>query len=308
MLAIEQMAYALPEKNLRISEHYAEIGISQSEAKVYHRLYGLDYLPVQENGSLLALMIEAVGAVLSGVDKCNIKYIIHAHTGALIAPFSQSKVRELKYHFGLNHAAAFATSFNKCTSLLFVFEWVEQLLKAESASAKALLVTGDLGFHRDLRVMKSTSLTGDAASSAIVSRTGTANQVMAFKHRMQGQFAAGIWLAPEKIIEQETQTPETLVDVILQLLAEKNIKLAEIRCIIPHNINTLSWLKIAKILGISTEKIYLKGVARTAHCFCSDMLMNYMHAKAEGYFTSGDCVLMAAIGVGSVFAVSLIRV
>ena len=64
--------------------------------------------------------------------------------------------------------------------------------------------------------------------------------------------------------------------------------------------------KKIKLLNIDIDKIYLNMIYQTGHCFCSDLVINYVNAKKALKFNSGDYVLAASLGVGATFAVMII--
>ena len=59
------------------------------------------------------------------------------------------------------------------------------------------------------------------------------------------------------------------------------VQITDIRCVLPHNINTYSWRRIAREAGIPIGLIYLDQVPRMAHCFGADTFINLAIAERD---------------------------
>lgn len=309
MLSIEKIAYALPSASLHVINDYQRIGITAAQAKVYHRLYGLQDIPtIVEHTELIDLFKDLIDNILVGEDNDSIKYIIHVHTGALVSTFGDSLVNNIKMNCRLENAIAFGTSFNKCSSLFSALQIAQNLLISCSKRDKILIISGEVAFNRDLKVVNGTTIIGDAVGALVVSLNESCNNIIALKQVLDGSFARGIWLSLEEIRNLEDITAKKVSTAVQQVLSDANISLNDIKYVLPHNINIQGWHKLASNIGVDIDKVYLRMVSKTAHCFCSDFMINFVNVKNDMNFKAGDYLLMISIGVGSIFSAAILKV
>ncbi|TXH56966.1 MAG: hypothetical protein E6Q89_04825 [Bacteroidia bacterium] len=306
MLSIEKIAYALPVTLLDVINDYQKIGVTAAQAKVYHRLYGLQDIPtIVDHTELIDLFKYLGNSILAEEDNDLIKYIIHVHTGALISTFGNSLVNNIKMHCGLENAIAFGTSFNKCSSLFSALEIAQNLLIGCKKRSRILIISGEVAFNRDLKVVNGTTIIGDAVGALVVSLNKSSNNIIALNQMLDGNFARGIWLSSVEIRNLEDITAKKVTTVVQQALSEANISLDDIKYVLPHNINIQGWHKLALNVGIDINKVYLRMVSKTAHCFCSDFMINFVNIKNDMNLETDDYLLMISIGVGSIFSAAI---
>jgi 3-oxoacyl-[acyl-carrier-protein] synthase III len=233
--------------------------------------------------------------------------LIHAHTSKVITRFGHSIVRSIKEELGLFNAMAFGTSLNNCASTLNALEMAGVLLADETEDARAIVITGEMAFTPTVQVIPNTSITGDASSAALLRYKGHKNKLISLEMCTDGRFARGIWLDAHEIQLFEKTYAPSLAKVIRNAVEKAHLKLTDIKLILPHNVNLISWARTAKQLPFDYQKIYLKNVKRYAHCFGSDILINYVDAHQEGCLKPGDYFLMATVGLGATFAAAVFQ-
>ncbi len=309
MLSIEQVNYFVPENRLSVERDREHFNLSVEQAKVFSRIYGLKEVPVASNINLVDFIKKPVEQLLeeTEVDKNSIKYLIHAHTSKVITRFGHSVVRAVKEELGLKKAMAFGTSLNNCASTLNALEMAGVLLADEDKNARAVVITGEMAFTPSVQVIPNTSITGDAASATLLRSNGDQNKLLSLEMCTDGRFSRGIWLDSEEIHAFEKSYSPSLAKVILQAIEKAQLKLSDIKIILPHNVNLISWANTAKQLSFDYHKIYLKNVKRYAHCFGSDIMINYVDAYREGCIQPGDYFMMATVGLGATFAAAVFQ-
>lgn len=311
MLAIEHVSYYIPEKKIAIETPLLNLNFSKSEIKVFEKIYQLKQVPkAEENLSFLSFMSKPVLQLLqdTGVDKNCIYYLIHTHTGRVIAPFGQSLVRELKYHCSFSGAHAFSVTLNNCASVITALTIAEQLLNAHPcAHARAIIVTADLSFTPVLQVIPHVSVMGDAASAVLLNRLAKTHCFLAQVSHTHGRYAAGQWMDKNSSLEFEEAYVPMIVEVILAVLGKLSLNLTQIQLILPHNVNVISWEKIRTHLKISKEKIYTKNIARYGHCFGADIFINYADALQEGLLKPGDFYMLVTAGLGMTVSAAVFK-
>lgn len=308
MLYLADCRYFLPQEYCNVMDIYQQLGITKAQANIYSKIYGLQRIPICTNLSILQLLEKTVKQLLNKLtasDKAHIKYLIYAHTAQILEPYGQFLLDHLKYKFGLLNTLAFGISMNKCVSTLAGFELAEILLQASDLHDSALILTGDIAFTPALRLVPNTSIVGDASAAALVSRIGNKNKLLTVVSRTYGRYSKGVWLDQKETTEFENGYLQWIVQIIQIAVKKAGISLEQLSLILPHNINIPSWEKVAKLLNIPLDKIYLKNVKYTAHCFGSDVLINYISADNDGLLKSGDYFLMATVGLGATFAAAV---
>lgn len=309
MLSIKAVNYFVPSKRLKISESLERFSLNKVQAKIYSTFYGLDEIPCAEDLSITTLLQKPIDDLLenTSVQKQQIKYVIHAHTASVITEFGNSVIRDVANKTGLNNAMVFGTSLNNCAATLNAFEIAEALLNEHDETAKALIITGERAFTPTVQVIPNTSITGDAAAVALVSLHGKRDRMIHLEMKTAGQFHRGIWLTPEETRQFEKEYVPLLSSTIVKATKSAGLELQDIKLILPHNVNLISWEKTAKELGFPFRNIFLDNVKKYAHCFGSDILINYADVQNASLLSPGDYYIMATVGLGATFAVAVFQ-
>lgn len=309
MLTIEAASYFVPPTRLKIEDSLERYSLKKVQAKVFSTFYGLDEVPYADDMQMVDLVRKPIEELLikTEIPKEQIKYIIHAHTAKVITRFGRSVIRDIAGQLGLNDAVVFGTTLNNCASTLNAFEIAEALLTKHDKNAKAIIVTGERAFTPSVQVIPNTSITGDAAAAVLVGLNGNQDQMIHLEMKTAGQFYRGIWLTPEESHSFEKEYVSLLSETILKAIEKVHLSLSDIKLILPHNVNLISWEKTAKALNFPYQKIYLNNVRKYAHCFGADILINYVDAKKASLLSPGDYYLMATVGLGATFAVAVFK-
>jgi 3-oxoacyl-[acyl-carrier-protein] synthase-3 len=309
MLSIEAIRYFIPEGRLDVERDRDHFNLTREQSMVFSRIYGLKEIPIAREMGLVEFIQSPVESLIreTGIDKKSIKYLIHAHTSKVITRFGHSVVRAVKQNLGLSNAMAFGTSLNNCASTLNAFEMAGVLLADDTTDARAIVISGEMAFTPSVQVIPNTSITGDAAAAALISHGGEKNRLLHLEMYTNGSFSRGIWMDSLEARAFETAYSPTLSRVILNAVSKANLVLDDIKAILPHNVNLISWNKIAKELNFDPRKIYLSNVKKYAHCFGSDIMINYVNAVEEGLIQAGDYYIMATVGLGATFAAAVFR-
>ncbi len=309
MLNIEAASYFVPKNRLKIEESLERFSLTKPQARVYSAFYGIQEIPCAEGLSMVDLITRSVEDLLQKtiIDKQHIKYLIHSHTAKVITRFGRSVIRQVQQELGLTSAIAFGTSLNNCASTLNAFEMASVLLQSHDEQARAIIVTGERAFTPTVQVIPNTSITGDASSAVLLGLHGKSHRLIHQEMRMAGEFYRGIWLTPEESKLFEKKYVSLLSETILLAIKNAGLNLNDVRLILPHNVNLISWENTAKAMNFPLEKIYLKNVKKYAHCFGSDIFINFADALAEEKLKPGDYYLMATVGLGATFAAAVFQ-
>ncbi len=303
MTALAAVAAYLPERAVPIASLREQLGLSVAEVKVFQRYYGLDLVRRDDGGTLLDLMLAAAGRLgeLSGRER-RIRYVLHARTHPVVAPYPVNPLAEACRRLGLQHAVAFAVTQHACASGLLAIDLAGRLLAATGdPDALALVLTGEKTFTRGAQVIPRQTVMSEGAAACLVRYGGTRDRVLAYATAMYGQYDR---LQPGSALATEFQEryPHLLAEVMLAAIADAGMVLDDLRLILPHNVNAVSWERISRIIGLPVERVLLDNVPVTGHCFCADGFINYRTAVGTGRLSPGDRYLMAAVGLGATFS------
>lgn len=307
MLSIHDVSYHIPNAKLSVPESYEYFGITLQQARVYNKIYGLEKIPISmvSTAELLKKPIKNLLDKYGNSLLREVKYIIHAHTSAVVAPFGESAVRQVKNDLGFCFASAFGTTMNKCNSVFRSFELAEQLLADCESNSKAIILAGEVAFAPDVRVMDGVALIGDASAAALVGVNGKKNKLKAMTINIEGKYAKGIWLSKDDFNDLHVSTPKLLANVIEETIEKAGITKEQIKVLIPHNVNVSLWRSNAKRMEIPIEKIYLANIRKYSHCFGADLLIGYADVLVNNMLKDGDYFMMASIGGGANFAAAI---
>lgn len=306
MLSVEYATQFIPPNLIDIESAANWLGITQTEAKVFKRIYGLQTIPIAKNTSTFELIKYSIEKLITNYcfDPNSIKLIIHVHTAQIIAPFGISIVNQIKNYFKFNQATAFSTSLNNCAAVLNALEIAEKWL---NKNEKALIIIGEQSFTQSLRLVPNISVTADAAVSVLVNKDENKCRLLSITIDSYGKYAGGLWMEEKDRIQFETQFPYLLKKSITKILQKNSVNLSDIKLLLPHNINVRLWYEMAKVMEFPPEKIYTENIAKYAHCFGSDIFINLISAIDKNLLQPDDYFLMVTAGLGATIGVALFQ-
>ncbi len=309
MLHLSDIQCVIPEERPSLFDLSDRYAVDPAELMVFHRLYGLDRVPVCRE-SLLDLLSSAASQVIdrTSVRPEQVRWVVHTHTSQPHVAVGEVLLARAARRLGLSYARLWGMTTNNCASTIVALQVIDRLLaSADDDDACAILIVGDIAFTPILQIVPHSSVTGDAAVACLLRRSGGGHRVLATQTDVYGQHARCQWQSKDEEAEFETEYPQRLARTMSLALQQAGIGWDDVRQVIPHNINTYSWKKVAKSAGIPMQRIYLDQVPNLAHCFGADILLNWHLAERERHFRPGDYLLLATVGLGAVFAAAVVQ-
>jgi len=83
-----------------------------------------------------------------------------------------------------------------------------------------------------------------------------------------------------------------------EALDKAGVTLDDIRVVLPHNVNLVTWQRMCLLLDFPPERVLLENIASNGHVYCADMFINYATARERGLLRPGEKYLAAAVGAG----------
>lgn len=296
----------VPPGRIAVRDLQDPLGLTDSEIRLYTRFLGLDQIAHLGQSTVADMLLRAGEGALAGTDRSRVAYLVHAYTMA-VAPTTMRLIGSLRRKLGLDAARAFDMTHQSCATGLYALKALEALLRTEPPGTTALLLTGEKVFTDGLRVLRQATILGDAAAACLVALDGPGDTVLSVTHRTFGEFHRAQNMPPALLARYNEDYTSTLAAVIQEAAHAAGLTMDQVNLILPHNVNRYSWSVIARNLSVPLERVYLKNVPKTGHCFCADPFINLATARAEGAVRPGDTLLMASAGEGGTFGAVVLR-
>jgi 3-oxoacyl-[acyl-carrier-protein] synthase-3 len=309
--ALHAVATYLPERRVPIADLAGQLDLTPLQIEMFQRFHGLDRVSVDPEAGLLDLLLAAVGRLdaLRGREH-QVRYVLHARSFAVVVPYPANPVHELCDRLGLRQAQAFAVTHHACASGLLAIDLAGRLLAADGRpDALALVLAGEKAFTRDAQLLPETSIFGEGASACLVAASGEHDRVLSYATRARGDFDDEATGFDDDGTRYQREYLGSLAGAVQTALDRAGLGLADIELILPHNVNTVSWRRLARMLGIPVGKILLDNVGVAGHIFCADAFVNYQTARERDLLSPGDRYLIAAAGAarGATFSAMVLE-
>ncbi|HKT03591.1 MAG TPA: 3-oxoacyl-[acyl-carrier-protein] synthase III C-terminal domain-containing protein [Rugosimonospora sp.] len=303
MLTLTAVETVVPARRPSLFSLADRYDMTPAELMVFHRIYGLDRVPVWDSDT--ASLAEASVANLlrtSRVDTARVRWLVHAHTGTQQDVVGRASLVRICRRLGLDRAQPLGMTTNNCASTVSAIRVVDRLLHGAPDTDVAVVVSADVAFTPIMQVIPNSSVTGDAGAACLFSRSGPGHRILSSTLDTYGQHAACQWQDDTTNAEFETEYPRRLAAVMNRALAQAGLSWPDIRLVLPHNVNTFSWKRVAAHAGIPIDLVHLDQVPQTAHCFGADIFLNLAAVSRSGTLRPRDRVMLATVGLGAVFA------
>lgn len=305
MTTLADVAAFLPERVVPVEEIGADLGLSPVQVRVLRRFNGLGEVRRQRPGETLADLLEGAARALPSLRGREhlVRYVIHARGVPVVAPYPVNPVHELVARLGLTSASAFTITHHACASGLLAIDIAGRMLANDGdPSALALVVAGEQIFTQDARLGPDHRVFGEGAGACLVSAGGPGDVLLSYVAGQRGELdhwgVDGIG-AMERFAQDYT---ELLAESILAAVEQAGLTLDDIKLVLPHNVNVVSWRRVCKRIGLPVDRVLLDNVPLAGHTPSADTFINHASAVAAGRLAPGDRYLTAGAGFGAVFS------
>lgn len=302
-LSIRAMAASVPASVQTVAEAASDLSLTPIQVKMFGRLFGLNTLPHDPQQTLAELLGDAYSRLLQKApeDVARARYILHCHTIPMVRPPSELPINGIALP---PSAEQMSVTMAHCASGLMALDLLTSLLHPNET---AIVLVGEKAFHPRVRMIEDTTLMSDGAVAVLVG-AGHGHWVVAGTHVTQDGTNALARGHP-------TEEPQLVDDYIEFVAAHMKTALRrfgltapELRLILPHNVNMVSWGAIAKKLNLTLSAVFTDNIPRIGHCFGADPFLNLLTADQERAFSPGDKLLCVSVGMGMSAASSLIEI
>jgi 3-oxoacyl-[acyl-carrier-protein] synthase-3 len=303
MTALEAVSVYLPPVRIPIESLAGSLGLTDMQVRLFRRFHGLREVGREPDVSLQAMLMKAA-AGLDGLrgQEHRVRYVLYARTMPVVAPYPVNPLHEVCRALGLDHALAFTITHQSCASGLLAIDVAGRLLAADTADGQdgqagplALILSGEKAFTHEAQVFANTTIFGEGAAACLVSAFGARDRLLAYASNVRGEFDSA---TGENDTRLQREYRPSLAEVMRQALAEAGLTLDDIRVVLPHNVNVVTWQRMCLLLKFPLDRVLLDNIPTSGHVFCADIFANYKTACERGLLRPGDRYLAAAVGGG----------
>jgi 3-oxoacyl-[acyl-carrier-protein] synthase III len=302
--ALDAVAVYLPPTLVPVEDLADRLELTDVQVRLFRRFHELREIRLAGPQTATDLLLRAASALAELPDRADrVRYVLYGRAMPVTEPYPVNRIDEVRRALGLEHALAFTVTQQSCSSGLLAIALAGRLLAADAAAQPpepgreplALVLTGEKTFTRHARLIPGTSVFGEASAACLVSADGPRDRLLAYACTQRGEFDL---VGGGSTAKFQREYRPALAAVIRQALDQAGIGLDDLRLILPHNVNVVTWQKLCVLLRYPRARVLLDNVADGGHLFCSDAFVNYRTAIHRGLLAPGDRYLMATVGSG----------
>jgi 3-oxoacyl-[acyl-carrier-protein] synthase III len=312
MTALEAVSVYLPPVRIPIESLAGPLGLTDMQVKLFRRFHGLREVGRDPDVSLSGMLMKAaVGLDALRGQEHRVRYVLYARAMPVVGPYPVNPLHEVCRALGLGHALAFTVTHQSCASGLLAIDMAGRLLAADTADGQAgplaagtadgqagplaLILSGEKAFTREAQMFADTTIFGEGAAACLVSAFGARDRLLAYASNVRGEFDSA---TGENDARLQREYRPSLAEVMRRALDEAGLTLDDIRVVLPHNVNLVTWQRMCLLLNFPRDRVLLDNIPTSGHVFCADLFANYKTACERGLLQPGDRYLAAAVGAG----------
>lgn len=298
-VGIAHTAYVLPANVMNVQAWCDEQQWPAEQATAL-RANGADqFHRVQNDHTQIDLGLRAVRKLLAECPQLaaqEIDALVVCHTSpcnALPMPFTLSGI--LREQLGLERALAWSIAHQQCVSPIHALRVLRAMFAKHTHWRNALIVCVDTVLREDLRAIGTAGIHSDGASAMWVQR-GAGARLTGLQTFNDPVAVHGI--LPDGRYEPNDNYLWTLISVIRRVIKDAGLKPADVRTVLPHNVNLSAWRQAMDALRLPQERLFAHNFGRIGHVFGSDAAVNVADA---GVLDQPGHHLVFASGIGGCF-------
>ncbi|MFJ6194890.1 3-oxoacyl-[acyl-carrier-protein] synthase III C-terminal domain-containing protein [Micromonospora sp. NPDC092111] len=303
MTALDAVSVYLPQRRVPIESLAGPLDLTEMQVRLFRRFHGLGEVRRDPDLSLHDLLLNAAtGLTALRGQEHRIRFVLYGRAFPVVVPYPANPLHDVCRALGLGHALAFTLTQQSCASALLAIDVAGRLLRAEPAGRHepgaeplALVLTGEKAFTRDAQFIPATSVFSEGASACLVSANGPRDRLLAYACEQRGEFDVA---GGASVARFQREYRPALAEVIGRALDGAGVALQDVRLVLPHNVNIVTWQRLCRLIGLPVDRVLLDNVRETGHVFCADAFANYRTACERGLLSPGDRYLVAAVGAG----------
>lgn len=302
----DYMDYYLPDLT-SINQIINSVGYTE---EIYSKILdnGLLKVPAQNDLLLTEMINIAVAKFLNSksIKTNSIKYVFLAHSLPFLSapdfPFFDKCFENTE----LKGIPSIAISGQPCSILHFATQIACLKLNELAPEDSVLLIGADKAYSYSERVFFNTVM-GDAVFISLIVNNPKKNQIILSKTDTNIIAYDGENSEKEQMGRFRASNPSAIRLSILNILEEANLKISNIKYIMPHTPNLEIWKTVSTLMKIPQEKFFTKYISETGHLNSNDSFIHYTRAVSEGVIKTNDITLLINPGFGGTRGLTIIR-
>ncbi|SCF00707.1 3-oxoacyl-[acyl-carrier-protein] synthase III C-terminal domain-containing protein [Micromonospora mirobrigensis] len=299
MTALDAVSVYLPPRRVPIDSLGGPVELTDMQVRLFRRFHGLTEVRRDPDLSLPDLLLRATAGLtaLHGQEH-RVRFVLYARAFPVVVPYPDNPLHDVCRALGLGHALAFTLTQQSCASALAAIDVAGRLLRSEPPGPQAplaLVLTGEKAFTADAQFIPETSVFSEGASACLVSADGPRDRLLSYACEQRGEFDVA---GGADLTRFQREYRPALAAVIDRALAGAGLTLDQIRLVLPHNVNLMTWKRLCRLIGLPLDRVLLDNVTEAGHVFCADAFANYRTARQRALLSPGDRYLVAAVGAG----------
>jgi len=307
MLSILDLSVVFPARQEKLADLADDLSLSRNQIRMYDRFFGFETFHCDHAEPLDTLLARATETLMQRNHhrRAALSHAVHCHTLLTTHVFG-GRTSDILAGFAAGGTEVFSATMNHCATGLSMLGMLDHLLGPDELG---LILIGEKAFHPAIRVIENTTIMGEAAAAVLVGRTPGPFEVIDTFTRHAPQFWKNTGLRGENYLagfdsEYVRLASSTLRDA-LQHFGRSG---ADLRWVMPHNVNAPSWYQVAEEAGLAKDKLRLSTIGCYGHCFGVDPFLNLWRGAQDEVLQPGDEVLLFSIGLGATASCALLRV
>jgi 3-oxoacyl-[acyl-carrier-protein] synthase-3 len=200
-------------------------------------------------------------------------------------------VSHLQADLGLDRAAAIGLGQQACTSMLGSLRIARALLRDEPELGRILCVSSDK-FPPGAEHEQAYNLISDGAAACVVSLQPRGYRIVACHQITNGALARA----------SDDETVGTYFSYTARLLretlAKADLSPGQIDWVVPQNTHAKAWSILARLLGLTEERIFFRTMPDIGHVISADNVANLIRLEQEVALAPGARLLLPMAGFG----------
>lgn len=284
-----------------------KLGLSKHDAAIYETFFGYKMVAYSQKKRIGPMLIQAMQTLLdlSQRQPHDIDLLIHAHTQQILSPLEKPQLHDIKKQYKSLKCPCFGISLNNCASFLSALDIAQSMLGNANTNKHCVILTGDLVFTQQQREIPRTAIMGECTTACWLSNQPSQHRLISIDHQSHGRYAKGSLMHSHDQQHFEVHYLDYLYAIIDKTLTTAHLSLADIKLIIPHNVNKRSWQRFSQRFHVPMDNIFLENIARYGHCYNADLCLNWASIDFNQTLEPGDYYIMVTVGLGAIFAVAL---
>lgn len=250
---------------------------------------GFCKVPLAINQTSLDILFSTLDQLFkSDIDKERITRIIMPYSHYSF-PHVYDLFGMIKERYNLPNAEGFSLKDLYCSTFLLGIKMMDLFIKQNNNKELGLIVSIEKAVHSQLIYWEGYPfVTGDAGVAAIMSGNSVGTDVLAVE--------VDIVSSENKLMDFSIMI--NIYKLIGRTLEKAGLTLSDVKLIIPNNTNSNTWIQFSKLLKVSENIFYQKGLKEFGHINNCDLLLNMNLAEKSEVIKKGDIFILLSTAVG----------